>query len=525
MPKLSNRAKCACFALASIASSYAFFGGEISSVGGDKLGGLSDDQKTSRFNNNDNDRRTEHLQKLGNDDENEDLGGGKGKDAPVKPTKNKTKIIGLSWRPQSFHASVDESNGSQDGSDKTIRVTTENFELKFHENSTEIECELFIPNQVKAPTFRKGQCMIHVHGFPHSGTGVLRNAVAQTLNDTFPGSVSFQDHTLNGGEAWSPEDEGQHLQSTFPTLQARKHILNTDRKKYLRFYGKMMYIGDMCTMADETQASNSLFHDWSHFWANPNAPVLMQKSPTLDVQLLERLKVLPTFHAIIVRHPMMIAPDWDGMTADPMNWLSSWTHVLDGLAEEQVDWYAVVTYEALVQYRDRVVEELAEVLRSGMTRHGIELGDKMSREINEGVARALRSVDQDKRTANRRLHLHNSDKDYLKPIESIIERWNTCLDSADCGNLLRTLSSEILPSFGYVSEGSETLSETPGKVTTKDAYGHVLFSSEGGALKALREKRQLKTEAGSNVGYRPSRKLLDKMNELLLDSTDARNDA
>eukprot|EP00581_Thalassiosira_minuscula_P028263 CAMPEP_0183756986 /NCGR_PEP_ID=MMETSP0739-20130205/5427_1 /TAXON_ID=385413 /ORGANISM="Thalassiosira miniscula, Strain CCMP1093" /LENGTH=185 /DNA_ID=CAMNT_0025994313 /DNA_START=1 /DNA_END=555 /DNA_ORIENTATION=- len=185
---------------------------------------------------------------------------------------------------------------------------------------------------------------------------------------------------------------------------------------------------------------------------------------------------------------MMTSTYW----ADPpLVWLDVWTHVLDGLAEGKVDWYAVVTYEALVQYQDRVVQELVEVVKSGMKRHGIELGDEMSRQINENVAGILNSVDEDaqttihlndQQTGRRRLHLRAEDKDYLSPSSRDTKLWKNCLGRSACGTTLRTLISEIMPSFGYVSEGSEELSEIPGKVTTKDAYGHVLFSSEGGAL-------------------------------------------
>lgn len=122
-------------------------------------------------------------------------------------------------------------------------------------------------------------------------------------------------------------------------------------------------------------------------------------------------------------------------------WLDAFTHTFDLLAKNEIEWYAVVTYEALIHYHDQVVEELVEIVRSGMKR----CGSKMIVE-REGPSR-------------RRLHLHAFNTSnavmgslsYLVPKDMSISVWEACLKDKVCKSLLEDLTTDVLPHLGFVN--------------------------------------------------------------------------
>ena len=64
-------------------------------------------------------------------------------------------------------------------------------------------------------------CVIHVHGFHHSGTGVLRQAIYKSLGENV---ASIHRQTRK------QEDEGQHIQRVYPKFfQRRKFCLERTR--------------------------------------------------------------------------------------------------------------------------------------------------------------------------------------------------------------------------------------------------------------------------------------------------------
>lgn len=303
-----------------------------------------------------------------------------------------------------------------------------------------------------------------------------------------------------------------------------------DPEREGRLFGKMMYAGDTCVAETEEvleYSKNQLFAEWLRFWPEPNSTFLVQKTPLLDVQvraicelglrgddferkqyqmpsrrnciqLLERLKVMPSLHVIVVRHPMSYARMHAQAGAElhqPYNWLDSWNHVLTGLSG--VEWYAVITYEALVLYHDQVVRELVEVVRSGVARY-------------EGASHASAE------TIRRKLHLHRTKDDpaaYLDLGKTIRLNWKRCCDDKKCLQTLQSLTEGVLPHFGYVNEGVGTLSSRPKTVVVSKDYGRVLFSSEGSALKRLRGAEGEAPDA--SAGSRPSQALLRKMRNIL----------
>ena len=266
-----------------------------------------------------------------------------------------------------------------------------------------------------------------------------------------------------------------------------------------------------------------------------SATFLIQKTPLLDVKFHEDTKVLPTLHVIILRHPMTsnaFRTSWMGLV-----WLDAFTHTFELLAKDEIEWYAVVTYEALIQHHDEVVKELMEVVRSGMKRFG-------SKTLKEGTKKERR---------RRQLHLHSSSAtntsgplSYLVPKDKSISVWKMCLRNPTCGSLLADLTTDILPHFGYVNhkesydvEGisnehkfekdgnnevtgksnypiSETnqyeestllqLSSSPGIVTVNRKFSRVLFTSEYDAVQSI---------ASTGGENKPTSELLTSMKDIL----------
>lgn len=201
-------------------------------------------------------------------------------------------------------------------------------------------------------------------------------------------------------------------------------------------HGKLAYLADECTFDNPQQESthqlgNILLDEWSPFW-NTSATFLIQKTPMLDVQFHESVKVIPTLHVIIVRHPM--TSNAYGSTWMGLQWLDAFSHTFDLLTKNKIDWYAVVSYESLIQYRDEVVTDLLKVVRSGMRRFGSNLIGK----------------EQQRR---RRLHLHDSKVplSYLVPKDIHIKTWETCLKNLECKSFLEDLTTSVLPSFGFIN--------------------------------------------------------------------------
>jgi len=364
---------------------------------------------------------------------------------------------------------------------------------------------------------KKEQYMIHIHGLHHTGTGYLKSLLHEFLNDS-----SVQNASLTDGGPVS-ENEGQHLQSIHPSDPYRRveyERVMDGTGLQMKNNGKIMYLADLCMLESSDQHRKAvglnLFKQWSPYW-NMSATFLVQKTPTLDVGFLEDVKVMPTLHIITVRHPMVAGGD--GHLLHGIGWVDGWAHTLGLLNSGCIEWYAVVAYEALVQYKDRVIGELMEVVRSGLQRLGYDSS------ITDLYARGLHNEDQEVKetpASRRRLHYYSDSMvSYLSPREDALQRWNQCLQMNNCGTLLEQLTKEVLPQFGFVSGGRATvrdveeseLSVQPSTVTVSKEYGHVLFSSEGTALQKYRQQHN--HDALDHIGYQPPAELVLKMKNIL----------
>lgn len=359
----------------------------------------------------------------------------------------------------------------------------------------------------------------------HTGTGFLRQTIQDSIDSVYPSSSSIQNYSLypriysrsGTRKKRVPENEGQHLQTIFPPYSVRQKLkLGYDSGRYT-------YITDFCKPKDDSVEYNQiglvLYSQWSHYW-NTSATFLLQKTPTLDVHFLERTKVMPTLHVLVVRHPMasyFFGSKWMGLL-----WLDAWSHTLELLASGEIEWYAVITYESLVQYHDVIAEELMEVIRSGVSRYG---GDEA--DIRRALA-ALSEATPELKSHHRQLELHaaKSGLAYLSPKSSSKALWKACNVYQSCHTFLKELSTQILPYFGYVDvtagsgKNEDELTTEPGPKGVTEQFGHVLFSSEGKALRKFEKDRYSNGDdsldpSEARIGDHPPIQLVSSMNELL----------
>jgi len=106
----------------------------------------------------------------------------------------------------------------------------------------------------------------------------------------------------------------------------------------------------------------------------------------MDVLFLETMKLHPTVHVIVMRHPFAWYWPFDTLDAalvekptfQPTIWLNVWTHILEQLSNKSIESFAVVNYEALIQNRTKVSEKLANVIQSECLRNDVALDTKQT---------------------------------------------------------------------------------------------------------------------------------------------------
>ena len=187
---------------------------------------------------------------------------------------------------------------------------------------------------------QQDHCVIHVHGMHHSGTGFLR----QTIYDALGGEAHASMHQ----KTHKAEDEGQHIQTVYPTFYQRARKCGNTTHDVSKAVARRYYCPDLLEIAaTQTNASETLLEEWSRYW-NMTKPYLIQKTPTLDVLFLERMKTYQTVHAIVMRHPFLWRPNVRARNTAFLRlriWLDIWAHTLNLLSEHQVEYFAVVQYE------------------------------------------------------------------------------------------------------------------------------------------------------------------------------------
>lgn len=196
-------------------------------------------------------------------------------------------------------------------------------------------------------------------------------------------------------------------------------------------------------------------------------------------------------------------------------WMGAYSHLFEELNEGRIEWYAVVSYEALIENREAVIEELVEVVKSGIRRRE---GGRNRRLRRSPKATSPQSTGR----GRRRLPMHKKDRagesrKYLFPQDKSLKMWTMCASRKECRTTTELLTESVYPNLGFVSitEDGEvkSLSAAPGPVTVAEGFDRVLFSSEAESLRSYREERGYEVGA-EYVGDRPPGELIAKMKEI-----------
>jgi len=268
------------------------------------------------------------------------------------------------------------------------------------------------------------KCLVHIHGLHHSGTGFLR----QSLFDALGGDESATLHRDSG----RPEDEGQHIQSVYPNLKQRLRSNICKTRKNVPAVWNAYCCSALLPIANKESDKKKLFEEWSQYW-DMSKTFLIQKTPSMDVVFLEKMKVGPTAHVISIRHPLSwhsisqtAGKDHDALTL-LVTWTNVWAEVLGQLLDGIVKTFVVVSYEALVRDEDsHVINNVARLVKDSCS-FGVSQAQQRRRlglrfVADPSVYHSLSSKDEDK--------------------------WDSCERASLCKSLMTDLK-EVIGEFGY----------------------------------------------------------------------------
>lgn len=278
---------------------------------------------------------------------------------------------------------------------------------------------LTMENVVKRLSRNNENCVIHVHGLHHSGTGYTR----QVVYDSLGGNIMASMHYKTRGN----QDEGQHLQTVYPAFKDR------DPKLCGKGRSRRYYCPGILSLSSSNDNKVQLHQQWSKHW-NTSKPYLIQKTPTMDVLFLEQMQLHPTFHVIVMRHPFSCKASFL-----PTMWFDVWTNVMEQLSNGMIESFVVVNYEALVADRTQVEKEL-----SALIQHDCNDAVASSPSFEESPLQPLSS-----HTA-RRLELHKevvNTTQFIAP-PKFVQAYTECLKHSKCLKLMRD-AAPIVSELGY----------------------------------------------------------------------------
>ena len=318
-------------------------------------------------------------------------------------------------------------------------------------------------------------CVVNVHGMHHTGTGYLREIVYESLGGV-AGNWAFKHERTH-----EAEDEGQHVQTVYPAYYARDKLCGRQfngsnqeasivgKKKQespaqARVNARKYYCPELALKPIQDDERELLFCQWAKYWDMAKAPsFLIQKTPTLDLLYLERMKLGPMAHVAVVRHPMMIGGRVSG--GDPtlllQKWINIWSHVLsdqlipstrgpiNAERNETIQAYAIVNYEALTMYHDTIVKDLSTFIKDGcgvpFSNISIGSNDNTYKLFNETTTTPTARTRQ-----RRRLEIHPREDGtkYLTPSKERADIWEQCKQTTTCRIMMDELTP-VLNAFGY----------------------------------------------------------------------------
>lgn len=213
------------------------------------------------------------------------------------------------------------------------------------------------------------------------------------------------------------------------------------------------------SLANNSTNKLKLHEEWSRHW-NLSKPFLVQKTPTLDVLFLEKMKLHPTVHVIVMRHPFAWMESFQ-----PTVWLRAWSYILELLSNSTIQSFVVVNYEALVLHRPQVETKVAAFIRQECERQASDSSD---------TADYDNSVD-----SSRRLELHEHVENTTQYLASpkMVLRYNNCLRNDECKAIMAD-AEPFLREIGY-----NWNPEVPFQLPNNDS--HLLYTPNRPPPKAL----------------------------------------
>jgi hypothetical protein len=289
-------------------------------------------------------------------------------------------------------------------------------------------------------TVSLNNCLVNIHGLHHSDNEFVRSVVNGAMGEMVSIHHNYGSNVENA--------EGQHLQSIYPPFIYRQNnyeVCGLNAQSSSKSVGRLYYCPNIVQTIVNDVNKMRLFNEWSRYW-DLNKPYLIQQSSTLDVLLLEKFKLLPTFHVITMTHPFR----WGINDMDKLSllfvWLDVWTHTLEILALEEIQSFAVLNYE---------------ILPSSLNRN-------TSQELDTIIENSCFPDAQWEQ-----LHIFQQTNVADNVQQTDTELWNSCENNTECHSLMDDLTP-IISQFGYSWNKDNPFSPS----YVENSTSNLLFSSK-----------------------------------------------
>ena len=150
--------------------------------------------------------------------------------------------------------------------------------------------------RLKGATHIQKRCWIHVSGFHHSGTGVTRQLVLNSIDAT----------ELHTAEQLPSQNEGHWMQNVYPSFANRNPKTCTVERTgpASTQYTCPLMLLNYSRLDAQTRAeiSDQLETEWEHHVVDPSNHIVVQKTPTFDMLYLDTV-LENSAHVLVMRHP------------------------------------------------------------------------------------------------------------------------------------------------------------------------------------------------------------------------------
>jgi len=133
-----------------------------------------------------------------------------------------------------------------------------------------------------------------------------------------------------------------------------------------------------------------------------------------------------------MRHPFCWSPLVQSTRRKPFEflfiWLDVWTNILELLASQQIESFAIINYEVLVYSKEQYSKEISVMIK------------------NSCHHQVRKTHIQDRRKLE--FHRRKNDTSFINLKKAVLERWKYCEKISECHDLMNNLGP-IMLDFGY----------------------------------------------------------------------------